>query len=431
MPGIYINDGGQTSSTLGNILGGIAANVGPEAAAKAQLLYQQTQGQDLTNQDVFEAQRAREISAQQTPGLTRTLQMNAPDPGAPAGSVPATAAAIAIPPPSATPGPGGRISRIDESGFTPEQAYLANEIVAGRLPPSALQTGVDVFQTPLVGAGNVPGVERAIATAQGSPQHIGTGDTLLIDPRKGNVPGNVVVGGSSYVNTGENAGATSDNDLAQKDSVLGATATGNLGTAQSLEKLYDDTVAAGNANPLDVAGTQLGRRISEALGIDVDKIAGGMDGVKAEIANRYQAMFGNLRDNQGNPLVRGGGPGVTAQFPDADSNPNTFHRMSASLKATLNHQIEDGQAADAYLHNRRTMGPQAGDVYRQQRGANAAAEAKAQAAIGASAAGGGGLRAPTQQELDDYHTAVQGGRDPKELKEIFRVRHHVDPTLLN
>lgn len=387
-PGIYIQDGGATSSALGNALGGIAANLTPEAQARAQLIYQQTQGADIANQTAYEQQLLAEAAARGTPGLARTLNMNAPDPGG-VGSVPSTAAALAQPP-AATPGPGGRISRIDESGFTPEQAYLANEIYAGRLPPSALQTATDVFQTPLVGAGNVPSVQRAIATAQGTPQHIGTGDLLLIDPRKGNVPGNVVVGGSSYVQTGENAGAAADNDLAQKDSVLGNQAVGNLGTAQSLETLYDQVVAAGNADPVEIAKTQLGRRISAALGVDVDKIVGGLDGVKAEIANRYQAMFGNLKTNQGEPLVRGGMPAVVAQYPDADSSPNTFHRMSASLKATLNHQIADGQAADTYLQNRRTMGPDAGDAWRKQRGANAAEEAKAQAGIGTAGGGGGG-----------------------------------------
>ena len=49
MPGIYVNDGGATSSAIGNILGGIAQEVGPEGAAKAALLSQQTQGADLAN----------------------------------------------------------------------------------------------------------------------------------------------------------------------------------------------------------------------------------------------------------------------------------------------------------------------------------------------------------------------------------------------
>jgi hypothetical protein len=36
--GIYIQDGGQTASALGNILGNIATNLGPQAQAEAQNL---------------------------------------------------------------------------------------------------------------------------------------------------------------------------------------------------------------------------------------------------------------------------------------------------------------------------------------------------------------------------------------------------------
>ena len=54
MPGIYVNDGGATSSAIGNILGGIAQEVGPEGAAKAALLAQQTQGADLAKRGQME-----------------------------------------------------------------------------------------------------------------------------------------------------------------------------------------------------------------------------------------------------------------------------------------------------------------------------------------------------------------------------------------
>ena len=127
MPGIYVQDGGATSSALGNILGGIAQQVGPEAAAKAQLLYQQTQGADISNQDAYEKLLAGEAAASSTPGLTRTLNMNATDPGQPsvAGTVASlTAAALGD---AAGLAAGSRAST--RSGFTPEQKYLANEVL--------------------------------------------------------------------------------------------------------------------------------------------------------------------------------------------------------------------------------------------------------------------------------------------------------------
>ena len=71
MPGIYVNDGGATSSAIGNILGGIAQEVGPEGVAKAALLAQQTQGADLDNEDKWN--RLVSGSNLDIPGLTRTL----------------------------------------------------------------------------------------------------------------------------------------------------------------------------------------------------------------------------------------------------------------------------------------------------------------------------------------------------------------------
>jgi hypothetical protein len=46
--GIYILDGGQTASALGNILGNIATNLGPQAQAEAQNLRYRTEGQDIS-----------------------------------------------------------------------------------------------------------------------------------------------------------------------------------------------------------------------------------------------------------------------------------------------------------------------------------------------------------------------------------------------
>ena len=64
-------------------------------------------------------------------------------------------------PPNVTRGPGGRIfaTTLDESGFTPEQKYIANEILNGRMSPAALQTRTSTPSpdVPLVGAGMTPG----------------------------------------------------------------------------------------------------------------------------------------------------------------------------------------------------------------------------------------------------------------------------------
>src|SRR4029077_20377810 len=111
IPGLYINDGGQMSSAIGNILGGIAQEVGPEGAAKAALLAQQTQGADLENEDKWN--RLVSGSNLDIPGLTRTLGINAPDPNNPsAGGVAGTVSSLAMPP--GTRGPGGRLATIPD-----------------------------------------------------------------------------------------------------------------------------------------------------------------------------------------------------------------------------------------------------------------------------------------------------------------------------
>lgn len=63
MPGLYIQDGGQTASALGNAIGQLADNLSPEGRARAQLVYQQTQGADIANQNAYEQQLAAEAAA--------------------------------------------------------------------------------------------------------------------------------------------------------------------------------------------------------------------------------------------------------------------------------------------------------------------------------------------------------------------------------
>ena len=120
MPGIYVQDGGATSSALGNILGGIAQQVGPEAAAKAQLLYQQTQGADIANERSYTQQVLDANAARQAGGILATGGADAQPPG----GVPGAVAKLAQPPITG-PGPGGRYPLVDTTGMTPNQTYMA------------------------------------------------------------------------------------------------------------------------------------------------------------------------------------------------------------------------------------------------------------------------------------------------------------------
>ena len=120
MPGIYVNDGGATSSAIGNILGGIAQEVGPEGRRRPRCCRNRRKALTSTIRTTW-----NKLMSDQNldiPGLTRTLNMNATDPGNP--SVAGTVTSLAQPPD--VRGPGGRLATIpDESGYTPEQKYLA------------------------------------------------------------------------------------------------------------------------------------------------------------------------------------------------------------------------------------------------------------------------------------------------------------------
>ena len=155
------------SSAIGNILGSIAQQVGPEGAAKAALLAQQTQGADLDNQDTWKSSCGRE------PGHSGADAHAWHQRDRPRQSGRGGHRDLLAQPPSATPGPGGRLATIpDESGYTPEQKYLLNEAMHGGLGAEALGKDVDTFSTPLVGAGNTPGAIRTRATTPLSPGQV-------------------------------------------------------------------------------------------------------------------------------------------------------------------------------------------------------------------------------------------------------------------
>ena len=373
MPGIYVNDGGATSSAIGNILGGIAQEVGPEGAAKAALLQQQTQGADISNQDAYEKLLAGEAAANAAAGLTRTLNMNATDPGQP--TVAGTVTSLSQPP-SATPGPGGRISRIDESGFTPEQKYIANEILNGRMSPAALQTGVDVFQTPLVGAGMTPGAIRTRATTPLSP-----GQTIDVT----GVPGGPTISGGSVYDEGVAKEEAAANPAeAGRDAAEGNAAVGNLGKMQKIMAVYDRYVAP-NTDPAGILSEEIKNRLSQATGIDLSRFTTTAD-ARAEIQKMFAGMVVNLRDSQGQPMFKGGIDQIMSQFPDARADPERFRSSLGALQTSLDRQTKDGAAAFEYQKN-----PTRENYikYQEAKKANAIAEGEAYARAGLDIKKGG------------------------------------------
>ena len=372
MPGIYVNDGGATSSAIGNILGGIAQEVGPEGAAKAALLSQQTQGADLDNQAKWNALVAGQNL--DIPGLTRTLGINATDPGNP--SVAGTVTSLAAPP--TLRGPGGRLATIpDESGYTPEQKYLLNEAINGRLGSEALGKDVDTFSTPLVGAGNTPGAIRTRSTTPLSPGQV--------YPSGPNATGG---GGSEYGPTFEKTTGASNPANLENDIREGAAANVNLGKAQQALAIFDQYVAP-NADPAGIVSEEAVRKLSEVTGMDFTRLTNA--DAKAQIRQYFLGMVGSMRDTQGNPLPRGAVEYIVKQFPDPDADPVRFHSMVNALITSLNQQKLDGDAA---LTAYQAKTPQAYLEYLKQKGANAELARKAFEQAGIDVRQGGEEPAP-------------------------------------
>ena len=377
MPGIYVNDGGEMSSALGNILGNIATQVGPKAAAEAALLQQQTQGADISNQDAYQKLLAGEAAANSVPGLTRTLNMNATDPGQP--SVAGTVTSLSQPP-SATPGPGGRISRIDESGFTPEQKYLANEILNGRLPPSALQTGVDVFQTPMVGAGATPGAIRTRSTTPLSP-----GQTINVTGVPGS--GSTISGGSSYAHAGDEAAGTADVGLANSDLETGNAAQPSLAKIDPLVDLYKTVVAPASTDLNGKIATTVKEKLASYFNLPLERFDDAA-AAKALIRQQLLTFVGGLRDSAGTPFSPRQTQLIVDQIPDPSTNSQGFLASMNWVRAHLQAQVSNAAAAQHFLDTR-ASDANAGPSFHAQRGTNAGAEADAIRAAGLKVNGGG------------------------------------------
>jgi hypothetical protein len=280
-------------------------------------------------------------------------------------------------PPSATPGPGGRISRIDESGYTPEQKYLLHQALTGGLGADALKTDVDTFSTPLVGAGNTPGAVRTRATTPLSPGQVFPGG-----------PNATGGGGSEYGPTFEKTTGASNPANLENDIREGASANVNLGKAQQALAIFDQYVAP-NADPAGIVSEEAVRKLSEVTGMNFTRLTNA--DAKAQIRQYFLGMVGSMRDTQGNPLPRGAVEYIVKQFPDPDADPVRFHSMVNALITSLDQQRRDGDAA---LTAYQAKTPEAYLEYLKQKGANSELARKAFEQAGIDVRQGGEEPAP-------------------------------------
>ena len=372
MPGIYINDGGQTASALGNVLGGLATELGPEAAAKAQLLREQTEQADWSNRLLSTQVPAAEQAGAAVPGLLSTFDANAQPTGSAVGN---TVANAAVPPdgvtPPGSPGQGvGSSARtvVNTSSYTPFQKYVANEVLAGRMLPSALTTAVNLGQQKTLGPGNTYEVQGEVGKARQMPVAVGAGTKYYPDP---NNPAVSLSGPDTYTTTAVTGEATSDAANADIASKRGNQATSNSGELQTLNDLYDKAWNTGDSDWATVAGDLGVKALADKTGVDFTKFSSRLEALSA-IKARMLAMIGSARASQGDPALRGGLDYMATTLPNPDLPPEQFHGMSDAFGRVLNQQINEGNIARTYQGSGLTKAD--GDAMR-----NSIAQSRAQA----------------------------------------------------
>ena len=405
-PGIYVQDGGELSSSLGNILGGIAQQVGPEGAAKAALLAQQTQGADLDNQAKWNALTSD--ANLDIPGLTRTLGVNATDPSNP--GVAGTVTSLAQPPIPRV-GPGGRIATIpDESGYTPEQKYLLWKSQHGGLGADELSKDVDTFQTPLVGAGMTPGAIRTRSTTPMSPGQVFPSG-----------PAATGGGGSSYVHAGDDAAAVADLNQANADLDLGGAATASLGKIDPLVDLYKTVVAPEAATVGSKAWQTAKEKAAAYFNIPLDRFDNPA-AAKALIKQQLLTFVGGLKDSAGQPFSPRQTQLIIDQIPDPDSA--GFLPAMNWVRSHLQAQAANGAAAQHFLDTRRND-PNAGPAFRSARSQNSGAEGEAYRTSGLHGVGG-----PDQPDTGPPKTSDLKPADTKTVQraKVKLQQANGDPT---
>jgi hypothetical protein len=414
MPGIYLNDGGATSSALGNALGGLAGAFSPENQAKAALIKLQSEQADWQNRQLSDTVNAAEQAAAAAPGILSTFGANAVPPDGSGGGVPGAVAAVAQPPDGgngsginagqASAGPSGR-TVLNTSGFTPYQKFVANEIMAGRMSPDALKTAINTGQAQTRGPGNT---DQAIATRSTTPLSPGT-----VINTTGQPGSPTISGGSEYGSTVERTGGQQDPTAAKADAETGAAADANLGKTQKILGIYNQFVAP-NANPTGILTEEIKQKLSDATGLDLSRFTSTAD-ARNEIKKMFASMVANLRDSQGQPMFRGGLDQIMQQFPDPTAEPERFKSTLQALQTSLARQSKDGQAAMKYLAN---PTPQAYNTFLQEKGANAAQEGAAYASAGIkpSSEGGDGGSVYIYPDQASAEAAVAAGHLPKGSK---------------
>lgn len=402
-----MNDGGATSSAIGNILGGIAQEVGPEGAAKAALLQQQTQGTDLANERLWTQQVLDAAAARRANGIMATGGADAQPPGAP-GSVASTVARLSEAPINV--GPGGRLPLVDPSNMSPNDTYMAGRLFSG-MSPSDLTAAVNLGRQEKLGAGQDFTTQAEIAKAKAVPYDTTAGTTHHVPG--GALPETTTSGGDPGQQAADTAQLAADQKDADQRVERANIATTNEETLLTAKQMYAKLVGATDAR--SVLGDAFIAKLARASGVPVDQLYKPAMAklaikrlLKTTVGNAYQAVQGDLA----NPAR-----GILQQANEAVADPDTmddatFNSSIDQMLKVSGHQREEGGPARTFqslpktAENSRNYHAQL-EALRQQR---EAANAKAR-----EAGDGGDMRPPKTTELQEFQARVARGEDARKL----------------
>lgn len=368
-----MNDQGGLQSSISSILGGIATNMGPEAAARAQELQEQTKGLDLANQ-------LKRMTISGATGIPAVLGAANADPTvAPQPSTVPGALATVAQPPGPAPGTFGAANPTDS--YSPMARLLAGSYAAD--PGMAnVATGINLGKDITTGPGSDFPTANTEHIAAHAPVTISTGQTHIGDPTQPAVGANVITGGSPYTQSGETAGGTSDDALAARDLESGAAAKVTLGRADLMDQLYARLDQLGTNTPSEITKDLVVESLSKHLDLDLSRYSD-VASMKNEIRTLGLGLTGTLKTTQGDPMPRGSLDAIQAMAADPNTPPEQFHRMISVIKNVAKGEADNYDAALKFRTDRPKIGDQAGIDYHTARGNNAATQGKALEGLGA------------------------------------------------
>jgi hypothetical protein len=385
MPGIYINDGGGSTSALSGAIANLAGAFSPEAQARARLLQLQSESADWDAREKSFQVPLEESAARGAPSLLSGFNANPPggsSTGATVGNVTdggssvastvanmtqqgpnasmnqggssasgAGVAASNAPRPAGAPigGPSQRGS-MDTRGMSPFAIYVANEVAHGRMSPDALTSAVNLGQSQTMGPSNT-------FAARSQPIHVGQTETVFRDPALGDKPGNVLTSQVDPYQTGTTTAlAASDPAEAAATFKRGLAARADQQKLNALEEYYDKVWNASEdqwgSEAGAIAASLATSKASDILGLDLTKFSSKGDALQA-IKGLMQGLTGTDRPTMGDPELRGSLPAILQQLPNPDLAPDAFHFMAEQFKQGLQRQVLDGDTAQAYLDSPR------------------------------------------------------------------------------